>query len=237
MQKAKLLGVVGSPRKNGNTFKLVERALKAAESVSGIETEIYEMAGKKIHHCTGCLKCLNTGSCVFKDDLQDFVKRYMEADGIIWGAPVYHMAVPALMKAALERFSNYILCNFLARGKEMPRFNKVCGVLTVGHSRYGGQEMVMSFLVNSSLLMNNVVVAGDTILGNYIGAPAYIGGSSGSPSEQLINKDSVLQDEEGLLCVENLGKRVAETTKIVKAGMSLVREELPDEYSCIWEEL
>jgi len=195
------------------------------------------MAGKKIHHCTGCLKCLDTGSCVFKDDLQDFEKRYMEADGVIWGAPVYHMAIPALMKAALERFGNYILCNFLARGKEIPRFTKVCGVLTVGHSRYGGQEMVMSFLVNSSLLMNCVVVSGDTILGNSIGAASYIGGSSGSSSEQLISKDSVLQDEKGLLCAENLGKRVAETTKIVKAGLSLMREELPDEYSYIWEGL
>lgn len=237
MQKAKLLGVVGSPRKNGNTFKLVERALKAAENVSGIETKIYEMAGKKIHHCTGCLKCLDTGSCVFKDDLQDFEKRYMEADGVIWGAPVYHMAIPALMQAALERFCNYTICNFLARGKEIPRFTKVCGVLTVGHSRYGGQEMVMSYLVNSSLNMNCVVVSGDTILGNSIGAASYIGGSSGSSSEQLISKDVVLQDEKGLLCAENLGKRVAETTKIVKAGLSLMREELPDEYSYIWEGL
>ena len=40
MQKAKVLGVVGSPRKNANTAKLVERALEGAMRVHGIETEL-----------------------------------------------------------------------------------------------------------------------------------------------------------------------------------------------------
>lgn len=234
METVKVLGIVGSPRKNGNTAKLMEKALEAARAVPGVETELYEMAGKKFHHCTGCLSCLETGACAFKDDFQDLVRRYMEADGVIWGAPVYHMAVPGLMKGALDRFGNSVLCNYLAQGKEIPRFGKVCGVLTIGATRYGGQDLVMSFLVNSSLLMNGVVVAGDTILGNYIGATGYTGGPS---PEQLKSKDVVLQDEEGLTCVSNLGKRVAETTRIVRAGMSALEKELPSEYFYSWKEL
>lgn len=234
MDKVKILGIVGSPRKKGNTAKLVAKALEGAMSVPGIETELYEMAGKKMHHCIGCWKCLDTGACVWKDDFQDFVRRYLEADGVIWGSPVYHMAAPANMKAGIDRLGNAVFCNFLRRGKEIPRFGKVCGVLTIGATRYGGQDLVMSFLVNSSLLMNGIVVSGDTILGNYIGATGYTGGPS---EEQLRSKDVVLQDEEGISCVTNLGKRVAETTRIVKAGKSALEKELPEEYSYSWEEL
>lgn len=234
MQKAKVLGIVGSPRKNANTAKLVLKALDGAMSVPGINIEFYEMAGKKFHHCMGCFHCLKTGACAFKDDFQDFVKRYFEADGVIWGAPVYHMAVPASMKAAIDRFGNSTLCNFTKRGEQLPRFSKVCGVLTVGADRHGGQDMVMSFLVNSSLIMNGVVVSGDTMLGNYIGAAAYTGGPS---PEQTKSKDLVLHDREGMMCAENLGKRVAEMTKIVKAGMLAVKDELPSEYFYTREEL
>jgi multimeric flavodoxin WrbA len=89
MQVVEILGISDSPRKGANTAILVKKALEGAASVLGVKTEFYEMAGKKLHHCMGCLECSERGVCVFKDDLQDFIKRWMEADGIIWGAPVY----------------------------------------------------------------------------------------------------------------------------------------------------
>ena len=233
MQKVKVLGVVGSPRKNGNTAKLVKRALKGVMSVPGIETELYELAGKKIHHCTGCLNCAETGACVFKDDFPDFVTRYMQADGIIWGSPIYHMSITGLMKNAIDRLGNSTLCNWLRRGLDMPRLSKVCGTLTIGAHRYGGQDLVNLFMIQSSLVMNGVVVSGDTILGNYIGAAANTGGAT---LERIRSKDAVLEDKEGLMCAENLGKRVAEMTKIVKAGLLAIKDELPSEYFYVWDE-
>jgi len=234
MQTAKVLGVVGSPRKKANTAKLVQKALEGARSVPGIETELYEMAGKKFHHCTGCFSCLDTGACVFKDDLQDFVRRYMEADGIIWGSPIYHMSITGHMKNAIDRLGNSTIANVMKRGVDIPRLSKVCGTLTIGATRYGGQDLVNTFMILSSLTMNGVVVSGDTILGNYIGAAAYTGGPS---PEQMRSKDVVLQDTEGLMCAENLGKRIAEMTKIVKAGIAAVKDELPSEYFYTWEEM
>ena len=233
MQKAKVLGVVGSPRKNANTAKLVERALEGAMSVPGIETELYQRAGKKFHCCMGCYHCLETGGCVFKDDFQDFVRKYMEADGIIWGSPIYHMSITGLMKNVIDRLGNSTLCNWLKRGVDIPRLSKVCGTLTIGATRYGGQDLVNTCMIQSSLLMNGVAVSGDTILGNYIGAAAYTGVIS---PEQLRSKDVVLKDKEGMMCAENLGKRVAEMTKIVKAGIEAVKDELPSEYVYDWEE-
>ena len=233
MRKVRILGIVGSPRKDGNTVKLMAKALEAAATIPGITTELYEMANKKYHHCIACFKCKETGTCVFKDDFQGFAKSYLEADGVILGAPVYHMAVPAPMKATLERLSNSIMNNSTMRGRKMPAFNKVCGVLTVGGHPHGGQEFVLSFLINSSLLMNGVIVSGDTLSGDYIGTAAYTGLPSPDgiiEKEPAKSKKTVLNDKRALSCAAELGKRVAQMTKIVKTGMLALEKELPHEY-------
>jgi multimeric flavodoxin WrbA len=226
MSGIRILGIVGSPRKDGNTAKMVERALAGASAVTGVETEVYELAGKKIHHCIGCYKCLEKGRCVFEDDLYEFGRKYMEADGIIWGAPVYHMSIPASMKALLDRFGNMLLCRYLGQLQDVPRFNKVCGVLTNGASNYGGQDFALSLLINSCLIMNGIVVSGDTIRDSYIGAAAFTG-----QAPDPLAKDNVVKDEKGLACAESVGKRVAEMARIVKAGMKILKNELPEEYS------
>jgi len=229
----KVLGVVGSPRKNGNTAKLVRKALEAARTVTGIETELYEMAGKKIHHCIGCFKCLDKGSCVFKDDFQDFLRRYLEADGVIIGTPVYHMSVTSLLKSAIDRLGNVIICSSLYQNVKAPQFSKVCGALAVGYSRFGGQELALDFLVNHFLLMNNVAVSGATLAGNYIGAPGFSGTPPTKPLPKghwMKSKDAALSDERNIASAMELGKRVAEMTKIVRVGMVTLKSELPEEY-------
>jgi multimeric flavodoxin WrbA len=230
MNKITILGISGSPRKNGNTAKLVEKALEGAGSVAGVETELYQLAGKKIHHCIGCYKCIEKGRCVFEDDLYEFGEKYMAADGVIWGSPVYHMSIPASMKALLDRFANMLLCRYLSRMKDVPRFSKVCGVLSNGASNYGGQDMVLSFLTNSCLLMNGMVVSGDTIKDSYIGAAAF----TGQAPDPLAN-DNVLKDEKGMESAKSVGQRVAEMTRIVKAGMTVLKDSLSSDYQYKWD--
>ena len=118
-----------------------KRHLKGAKGVAGVKTGLYERAGKKIQHCIGCFKCRKKVARVFKDDLQDFAERYVDSDGIIIGAPVYHFSVPGSMKAALDRMGNSIMCSYRRRDKKMPMFGKVCGVISVGAHRNGGQEL------------------------------------------------------------------------------------------------
>jgi multimeric flavodoxin WrbA len=208
---------------------MVERALEGAKSVADVDAEFYQLAGKKAHHCISCYNCLETGECVFKDDMEEFMQKYLQADGVIWGAPVYHMSVPASMKALLDRLGNLVICHYLHRGELMPRFSKVCGVVTTGGHRYGGQDLVLSFLVSSCLMQNNVVVSGDSLMGSYLGAASFSGGGF-----EAFAKDNVLNDHEGLMCAENVGKRVAEMTGIVKAGLAALRQKLPSEYTCTW---
>jgi len=229
MKAVRILGIVGSAKKDGNTAKLVKKALEGAQTVPGVKTELYELAGKKIKHCVACFKCLEKGACALQDDLGDLVKKYMSADGVIWGTPVYHLSVPGIMKSALDRLGNVIIANFVLAGKSFPRLSKVCGVLTDGGSRYGGQELVLNFLIDSCLAMNGIVVSGDTALGgSMIGA-------AGCAGLDPTTRDSVLKDEEAVVCTENLGKRVAESTKIYNAGMLALREELPPEYFYTWK--
>ncbi len=226
METVKILGLVGSPRKEANTWILVKRALEEAATVPGVQTEIYELAGKKINHCRGCNGCAELGRCVHKDDFPEFVDKYLEADGIIWGAPVYHMSIPSLMKAAIDRLGNMLEAYYFKWGKDAPRYTKACGVITTGAHRNGGQDLVLSYMVDSCLSMNNVVVSGMTLAGAYIGAAGYSG--------QLPNylaKDNVLQDPWGLLCAETTGKRVAELARIIAEGKAVLRNELPPEYT------
>jgi len=230
MKKTKILGVVGSPRKKGNTYKYIEQALQGAESVFNIETEIYDMATRKFHHCIGCNKCLEKGDCVFKDDFQEFLETYFSVDGIIWGAPVYHLSVPASMKALLDRLGQMLLMHYLMKGIEVPRLSKVCGVLANGGHRNGGQDLVVSFLSNSCLAMNGVVVSGDNLAGNYIGASGW----SGMGPDPL-GKEGAREDVEGINSARILGQRVAEMANIVKVGISNLKQNLPAEYFYKWE--
>jgi multimeric flavodoxin WrbA len=58
MEKVRILGIVGSPRKDGNTAKLVEEALEAIRAFPRVETDMFAVAGKKINHCVACYKCM-----------------------------------------------------------------------------------------------------------------------------------------------------------------------------------
>jgi hypothetical protein len=140
------------------------------------------------------------------------------------------MSVPSVVKALLDRFANMTMMHYLALGRDVPRFSKVCGVLTNGASRYGGQDLTLSFLVNSALVTNNVVVAGDTISDSYIGAAAWTGQMPNPLAE-----DNILKDEHGIACAESVARRVAEMARIVKAGKAALGGDLPGEYTYEWQ--
>jgi multimeric flavodoxin WrbA len=65
----KVLGINGSPHKDGNTSLLIKEVFKVLEA-EGIETEFYQLGGKQVHGCTACGKCreLKDGKCHIKND-------------------------------------------------------------------------------------------------------------------------------------------------------------------------
>jgi multimeric flavodoxin WrbA len=98
----KVLAIVGSKRKNGNTSYLVQQALDEIKC-DEIETELVFLGDYNIRGCTGCEGCKYTYKCVIMDDMQKLYPRILEADAIITGSPTYFYNITADMKAFIER--------------------------------------------------------------------------------------------------------------------------------------
>jgi len=98
-----ILGVAGSPRKNGNTHVLVSRILEGAKE-AGAEVELLLLADLNIRECDGCLLCWQGKPCPKNDDMNDLYPKIAEAGAIVFGTPVYWFGPTALMKAFLDRF-------------------------------------------------------------------------------------------------------------------------------------
>jgi len=122
----KILGISCSPRKSGNTELLLNQVLSGAKN-EGAETELYSLSGKDIRGCDGCSSCRNTGVCHIEDDMQVVYKKLIEADGIIFGTPVYFYTVTSQAKAMIDR-------SFALNFSEKNLSNKVGGVVVVAGS-------------------------------------------------------------------------------------------------------
>ncbi len=99
----KVFGLCGSARKDGNTALLMRTVFDVLEK-HGIETELYQLAGKQMNPCRACFTCGGKGTCSFRQDAFDEVfRKVREADGILLGSPVYLANVSSSMQAFLER--------------------------------------------------------------------------------------------------------------------------------------
>jgi multimeric flavodoxin WrbA len=99
----KILGVVGSPRKNGNTDILVSRILDGAKA-AGVAVEKIFLADLKIAECDGCHACWKAERCAKDDDMQALYPKIIGSDLIVFGTPVYWYGPTALMTGFIDRF-------------------------------------------------------------------------------------------------------------------------------------
>ncbi len=98
----KVLGISGSPRRNGNTELLLKELLNGAEA-SGLEVELIILSELSISPCTSCDSCQKDGQCVINDDMQLMYGKLLEADYVVFASPVYFKGVSAQMKAFIDR--------------------------------------------------------------------------------------------------------------------------------------
>lgn len=98
----KILGVVGSRRKKGNTSILMQEALNPFKK-AGVETNLIFLGDYSIDDCNGCEGCRHTYRCVVNDDMQKLYPAILEADAIILGSPTYFYNITADMKAFIDR--------------------------------------------------------------------------------------------------------------------------------------
>jgi multimeric flavodoxin WrbA len=101
--RRKVLGVVGSPRRKGNTDILVSTILDGARE-EGADTERLFLGDLHIRECDGCHSCWKGRRCSKKDDMNNVYPKLVESDAIIFGTPVYWYGPTALMKCFIDRF-------------------------------------------------------------------------------------------------------------------------------------
>ena len=185
----KIIGIIGSPRNNGNTAYLVEKSLEAAKE-AGADIESIYLGKLKMEPCNACDICKLTGECPKDDDINEVLSKLQKAHGIIIGSPVYFGNVSSQLKILMDR-SRSLRSDFKLH-------NKVCGAITVGASRNGGQETACS-AVHNFLLIHDAIIVGD-------GAPfAHYGGAGAAGAA-----GDAQNDNSGIETSKNLGKRVTE---------------------------
>lgn len=105
----KITVITGSPRKNGNTFAMVDAFIKAAEA-KGHEVVRFDAAMMKIGGCHACMTCFKTGkACSFDDDFNIIAPHFQDSEAIVYAMPVYWYSIPAQIKGVIDRvFSFYV---------------------------------------------------------------------------------------------------------------------------------
>ncbi|ABR53925.1 NADPH-dependent FMN reductase [Methanococcus vannielii SB] len=191
----KIVGISGSPRKNGNTSYLVKEALKAAEE-KGFKTEFISLSGLELNPCIACDMCKKEDSCIIVDDINEIMEKIEAADGLILGSPVYFGGVSAQTKTIIDR-SRPLRSGFKLK-------YKVAAAISSGASRNGGQETTIR-QIHDFFLIQSMIVVGDSE------PSAHYGGTGQGKSPEDTKTDAF-----GIETSRNTGKRVAEVLNMLK---------------------
>ncbi len=196
----KVVAFNGSPKKEGNTYHGIQIVAEELKK-EGIEVEVIHVGNKVIRGCLACNGCVKNQNerCVIDDEVNDWIQKMKEADGIILGSPVHYSAIGGTMKAFLDRaFYVTSVNNGMLRHK--------VGASVVAVRRAGGVptfEQLNNYINYSEMLMPT---------SNYWNV---INGTA--PGEAK-------EDTEGNQIMRVLGKNMAWLMKLVEFGKGKVKE-------------
>jgi multimeric flavodoxin WrbA len=151
----KVIAFNGSARKDGNTALLLNMVLEEL-GAEGIETELYQLAGKPVQGCIACYKCFehkNKRCAVEKDVINECIEKMLSADGILLGSPTYFADVSASMKALIER------CGMVSRANG-DLYRRKVGAAVVAVRRAGAYHVFSS--LNAFFLIGQMIVPGSS---------------------------------------------------------------------------
>jgi len=182
----KVIAFNGSARKDGNTTILIRRVFQVLEK-EGIETELIQLAGEQIRGCMACGTCrkVRDKRCkIVNDNINLYIEKMVEAEGIILGSPTYFSMMSPEMKALIDR------TGFVARANS-DLFKRKVGAAIVSVRRAGA---IPTFdAINHFFLISQMIIPGSSYWNVGIG----------------LNKGDVEKDEEGMQTMEDLGRNMA----------------------------
>jgi multimeric flavodoxin WrbA len=189
----KVVAFNGSPRRDGNTTYLVNTVFEELKK-ENIDCELMNLAGKNIHGCIACYKCVENQDkrCAVKNDfLNQCIEKMLDADGIILASPTYFSNVTSEMKALIDR------AGLVAKVNDS-MFKRKVGAGVVSVRRAGAIHVFNS--INLFFLIGEMIVPGSSYWNLAIG----------------MDKGDVKSDPEGIETMKNLGKNIAWLLKKLK---------------------
>jgi len=169
---------------------------------AGIDFEIIHVGHKAIHGCMACNNCFKNRDekCSIKtDDLNDWIQKMKEADGLIISSPVYYAGIPGTMKCFLDRV-------FYVAGSNGNLFRHKVGAAVVAVRRTGGSVTFDS--LNHYLTYSEMILATSSYWNVIHGT---------GPGE-------VENDAEGVQIMQTLGKNMAWLLKMKEATKETLEE-------------
>ena len=138
----KVIGISGSPRKDGNTDYAIKRTLNIIKkNMFEADVEFLRVADYHIEHCRGCRYCMEAVECAISDDdLGLLVEKMLASDLIILGAPIYWWGPPGVLKDFIDRTHGFYSDDKRFEGK------KVALISVAATSGFPSHERTMSWL-------------------------------------------------------------------------------------------
>ena len=195
----KVIGINGSARKGGNTSILIQKVFEPL-TAEGIQTELINLGAESVRGCLACMKCLakKDGYCIQDQDaLNDILDAMKDADGIILGTPVYFADISGQIKCFMDRSGMVARVNGNL-------FKRKIGAGVVAVRRAGSVSAFHS--LNAYFTIAEMIIVGSTYWNMGYGR----------------EKKEVLQDDEGMQTMANLGKNMTWLLKSIEASKGKV---------------
>lgn len=190
-----VLGICGSPHKDGNTAFALRYALRRLEK-SGLATEYVSLYDKAISPCKGCFAC-KTGPCVQDDDMAAILEGMRESRCILLASPVYMGLVTGQMKMMMDR-------SVAVRVKGFQLSGRIGAGISCGGFRNGGQELTLQCLHTYFLQQDMCAIADGP-------------GFSHSGAAIVGNAEA---DEVGLQTIDNIAAKITVMLRATDAAPS-----------------
>lgn len=183
----KVILINGSPHEKGCTYTALCQVAKSLEA-HGVEAQIIHIGSDDIPGCKGCFACRKLGKCITDDVVNDIAGKLKDADGMIFGSPVYFASPNASLLSLLDRL-------YAAHGNDL--MYKPCGCIV--SARRAGTTAALEVLHKYPMVNEQPLVSSSywcMVHGN--------------------NPEEVRRDTEGMEIAYNLGRNMAWMVKALQ---------------------